>query len=71
MGREFGKTLLETLLEEPRPVLDRPRHKPCKDKVEGCRETPLLFDVVDKEGCVRGDTISTVSAPFWLCNTLT
>lgn len=44
-----GVALLVSLLEEPGPVEDRPRHEARKDKVEGCGEVPVVLEVVDQE----------------------
>lgn len=44
--------LLVSLLEEPGPVEDGPRHEARKDKVKGCGEVPVVLKVVDQEAGV-------------------
>lgn len=68
--REHGKTLLETLFEELRPVTNRASHEPRKDEVERRRGVPLVFDVVDKERCVGRHAACTVSTLLWLYHSL-
>lgn len=48
----------ETLLEEPRPVDDRPSAETCKDKVKVIGKVPVILEVINEKGHVGRDTAS-------------
>ena len=49
--------LLETLLEEPGPVLEGACHEAREYEVEGLREVPVILDIFDVEFCVGRNTM--------------
>ena len=52
-----GGDVLVALLEESRPVLDRPCHESRKDEIKGLGEGPVVLNVIDEELHIRRHAI--------------